>query len=180
MDGGNTLYACVQDGVGNIGSANIVITRDTTAPVASSMGLAPGAVVVNNSTGSIYCNEDGQYKFSVGSNSTSYAASVKDVKNEGVIQNAWLSLGNNTVTAYCRDAVGNESTTTLNLVKEALPPSMSSSGMTLTDNDVAWDGVDGRDLKVTWDNTIGNGYASFGSYQIYVLPAGTSFTGSSL
>lgn len=91
------------------------------------MGLNPGAVVLNNATGSVYCSEDGQFKFGVGGNFTSYTASVKDVKNEAVIQNAWLSLGDNTVTAYCRDAVGNESTTTLNLVKEALPPSMSSS-----------------------------------------------------
>ncbi len=144
------------------------------------MGLNPGAVVLNNTTGSIYCGEDGQYKINVGSNSTNYAASIKDIKNEAVIQNSWLSLGNNAVTAYCRDAVGNESSTTLNLVKEALPPAMSSSGMTLVDNDIGWDGVDGRDIKVTWDNAIGNGYTGFGSYQIYILPTGTSFTGVSI
>ena len=52
--------------------------------------------------------------------------------------------------------------------------------MTLIDNDIGWDGVDGRDLKVTWDPTTGSGYTSFGSYRIYILPSGTSFTGSSI
>ncbi|MDD4151216.1 MAG: hypothetical protein PHR68_01250, partial [Candidatus Gracilibacteria bacterium] len=177
-NGDNTIFVCLTNSTGDIGSSNVVITKDTTAPNIYSMGLSPGAVVLNNSTGSIYCSEDGQYRFGVGSNYTSYKTSVKDVKNEDVIQNSWLNLGSNTVNAYCKDSVGNESTINLNITKESLPPDMTSSGLTLTDDDVQWDGVDGRDLKVTWDNTVGSTYSSFESYRIYILPENTSFTGT--
>lgn len=91
-DGTNTLYACVKNDVGDIGSANSAITKDTTAPSVYSMGLSPGAVVLNDSTGSVYCGEDGQYRFGANGNLTSYQASVKDTKNEAIIPNAWLSL----------------------------------------------------------------------------------------
>ncbi|MDD5213779.1 MAG: lamin tail domain-containing protein [Candidatus Gracilibacteria bacterium] len=177
-DGDNTIFVCLTNINGDVGSSNVLITKDTSAPNIYSMGLSPGAVVLNNSTGSIYCSEDGQFRFGVGSNYTSYKTSVKDIKNDDTILNSWLTLGSNTVNAYCKDNVGNESTTSLSITKEALPPAMSSSGLTLIDNDIAWDGVDGRDLKVTWDASIGASYSSFESYRIYVLPENTAFTGT--
>ncbi len=172
----NNIFVCVTNINWDVWSANTTITKDTTPPIISNMWLLPWAVVENDSTASIFCSEDWYYKFEVWSNNTSYNPTTKDIKNEATIINSWLNIWNNAVTAYCKDSVWNESTTTINLIKESLPPAMTSSWLTLVDNDSDWDWVDWRDLKVTWDTSVWLSYPSFESYRIYILPENTSFT----
>lgn len=176
--GGNTIYACVKNNVGDIGSANTVITKDATAPTVSNVTVSPANVVSNDSATSFQCSENGTYKVVMNAFNTGYLTATGATTISVTLPNANISVGSNTVTIYCQDAAGNEANTTTNVSKVALPPNMTASGLTLTDNDTAWDGVDGRDLKVTWDSAIGSTYSGFESYRIYILPQNTAFTGT--
>lgn len=176
--GANTVYACVKNAVGDIGSANTTITKDTAAPTIANVTVSPANVVNNDSSTSFVCSENGTYKVVMNGFNTGYLTATGLTASTVTLPNANISVGSNTVTIYCRDSAGNEANTTTTVSKVALPPTMSASGLTLTDNDTTWDGVDGRDLRVTWDNTIGSTYNGFESYRIYLLPGNTAFAGT--
>lgn len=176
--GANTIYTCVKNTLGDIGNANTTITKDLTAPTITNVTVSPASVVTNDSLASFMCSENGTYKVVMNGFDTGYQTATGASANAVVIPNTDISIGPNTITLYCRDTAENEASTTTTVSKVALPPAMSSSGLTLMDNDISWDGVDGRDLKVTWDSTIGNTYNGFESYRIYILPENTTFTGT--
>lgn len=178
--GTNTLYACVKNPAGDIGNANVILTKDLTPPVISSVTVSPANVVTNDSSTSFQCSENGTQRVTMNAFDSGYQSATGSAINTVTLPNANIAVGANTVTVYCRDQAGNESTSTTSVSKVSPPPAMTFSGLTLTDNDVAWDGVDGRDLKVTWDSSVATSYAGFESYRIYVLPANTALTGSYL
>lgn len=170
----------MKNAVSDIGSANALLTKDLAPPVISNVVVSPGNVVTNDSSTSFQCNENGTYRVTMNAFDSGYQSAIASTTNTVALPNANIAVGANTVNIFCKDQAGNETTTTASVSKVAPPPAMTSSGLTLTDNDIAWDGVDGRDLKVTWDSTIGNTYSGFDSYRIYVLPANTALTGSYL
>ena len=56
---------------------------------------------------------------------------------------------------------------------------MAGQTISFADNDTDNNGLDGRDLTLTWNATNAIGFSEFQSYRIYILPNSTSFnTGS--
>lgn len=165
--------------MGDIGSANTAITKDVVAPIVSLVSVTPASVITTDSSVSFQCNESGTYRVTMNSLDSGYLATTANATNTMTLFNSNMSVGTNTITLYCQDAAGNIATNTTFSVSKTLPtPAMTTSGMTLVDNDVEWDGVDGRDLKVTWDSSIGSAFTGFDSYRIYILPTGSAFTGT--
>lgn len=177
----NTVYTCIQSSVGDIGSANTTITKDVVAPTVSLVSVTPASVITTDSSVSFQCNESGTYRVVMNTLDSGYLATTANATNTVTLFNSNMSVGTNAITLYCQDEAGNIATNTTFSVSKTLPtPAMTTSGITLVDNDVEWDGVDGRDLKVTWDSSIGSSFTGFDSYRIYILPTGTTFTGTYL
>ncbi|EKD30047.1 MAG: BNR repeat-containing glycosyl hydrolase [uncultured bacterium (gcode 4)] len=177
-DGANTVYTCIKNDVGDIGSANTVITKDTAAPTISSITVTPASVITNNSSLSFQCSENGQYKAVMNAFDTWYLTATANTPYTVTLPNANINVWANTITTYCKDAAWNESTATTSVSKVAPTPAMTSSGLTVTDNDIWWDWVDGRDIKITWDSAVATSYVGFESYRLYILPENTAFTGT--
>ncbi len=172
----NTIYACVKNATWDIWAANISITKDTLAPTISNISISPWTVTTSNANLSFACNEDWQYKVNYASFVGSYQTALTNQTNNVSISNSSLSLGANNITIYCKDTAWNETTWNANINKIQPTPAMSSSWMSISDNDIWWDWVDWRDLKVNWDTSIGSSFAWFESYRIYVLPENTAFS----
>jgi hypothetical protein len=72
---------------------------------------------------------------------------------------------------YCRDNAENAISATGSVTKTTPPPSMAGKVTGFSDGDADHNGLDGRDLLVSWDNTDSAAYGSFDSYRIYILPS---------
>lgn len=56
---------------------------------------------------------------------------------------------------------------------------MAGQTTAFADSDIDNDGLDGRDITLSWNNSNAVGYTDFQSYRIYILPNSTTFnTGS--
>lgn len=172
----NTIYVCVKNTAWDIGSANINITKDNTAPIISSTIVSPSSVTTADSSIWFTCNENWQYRFTINAFDSWYQSAISWVWNNWIILNSNINIWANTITLYCKDTAWNETTWTTVVTKVLPTPAMTSSWMTLTDNDIWWDWVDWRDLKVTWDSSVATSFAWFESYRIYVLPENTAFS----
>ncbi|MCK9272252.1 lamin tail domain-containing protein [Candidatus Gracilibacteria bacterium] len=178
--GSNSIYACFKNIYGEIGSTTQVITNDTTNPVISSLTVSPASVVTNDSNASFICSEAGFYKVNVGGTTvTNYTATTAGATNNSVIPNVNLVEGSNTITVFCKDNASNEVSSTSVVTKSTTPPSMSGAVISFADTDIDYDGLDGRDLNLTWDNTNAVSYGYFESYRLYLLPSSTDLNTSS-
>lgn len=181
-DGANLVYACVRNSGGNIGSANVAITKDTTAPTISNNILSPANVVTNDPTVSFKCSENGIYQVEVGGNGTfgngtlvGSGSATANSTNSQTIANALLALGANTIRYFCQDAASNVGSGSGTVTKTPPTPSMAGQTVSFSDGDTDHDGLDGRDLLFTWNNANAVGFSTFESYRIYLLPASTTF-----
>lgn len=181
-DGANSIFACAKNPDGVVGSLNVSVTKDTTAPTISAYSIAPGSVVTDNASATFKCSEDGTYRVEVGGggvlgagNSMGTAAATANTSNTATVTNASLSMGGNTIWAFCTDAAGNTASSSLTLNKVIPTPSMATETVTLADTDVDYDGLDGRDVYVTFGTGSSAGFSGFESYRVYLLPTATAF-----
>ncbi len=98
-------------------------------------------------------------------------SAVAGSRNTISIANVALSSGANTIYMYCRDEAENIASTSGTLNKIDPPPSMDAEILGFSDGDTDFDGLDGRDLSLSWDTTEGEGYSAFESYRLYLLPS---------
>jgi hypothetical protein len=59
---------------GTIGSASTTLTKDVVAPVLSSFTLSPSNIILNDSTASFVCSEDGYYQIEIGGTGTTLSS----------------------------------------------------------------------------------------------------------
>ncbi|HRI36224.1 MAG TPA: hypothetical protein PK765_04055 [bacterium] len=85
-----------------------------------------------------------------------------------------MSDGSNAVQLYCFDDAENVGSGSTSVTKTTPPPSMVGKVTGLSDGDSDYNGLDGRDLLVAWDNTDAAAYSAFESYRIYILPSSTT------
>jgi hypothetical protein len=99
-EGSNTIYFCVKNSGGNIGSINVAITKDSVAPSFIVFpSISPFNVITNDSGTSIRCNENGTYHLEIGGNGTLgngvFAGSgvlSADISTTASISNTLLSM----------------------------------------------------------------------------------------
>jgi hypothetical protein len=183
--GNNQLHVCGSDADGNSGQNFATITKDLTSPTVTIASITPSTV----STGGVAtltwsANESGSYEARVGGSdcsngnlATGNNASGSYTAGSGNILSAIpvADLGNegsNTIRVCVTDAVNNTGNSTTTVSRDTTPPD-SVSNVVLVDNDNANDGVDGRDISITWNPTSND--ASFSNYRIYLLPNGIAF-----
>lgn len=90
--GANTVYVCVQNTVGDIGSANATLTKDLDPPVLSNVVVSPANVVTNDSSTSFQCSEDGNYKVVMNAFDTGYSATSANATNTVTLPNANIAV----------------------------------------------------------------------------------------
>lgn len=177
--GNVSLQVCVKNSWGNIGSYNLNITKDIEAPLLTNLSVSPANVILNNSTTSFMCSEDGEYELRLwwtgnGDGTFIFSGSTLASKQNSVtLQNTSLSLWDNTIHVYCRDNASNTAVKATSVKKVPPTPNMSNI-LSFSDTDADYQWLDGRDISVTWDNSAAAWYADFESYRIYVLPENIS------
>ncbi|MBW7954500.1 hypothetical protein H3C61_01675 [Candidatus Gracilibacteria bacterium] len=180
-EGNNLIYACIKNSGGNIGSINFNLIKDTTPPTTSFLIISPANVLLNDSSVKFSCNENSIYEVRLGGtgnyDGTFIGSGVALANTEYTtsISNNLLSIGNNTIYGYCKDDATNTSFNTGSINK--VRPTVSMSNITsFLDNDIDNEGLDGRDLSVSWE-ALNDTFDTFESYRIYLLPSNISFTG---
>lgn len=90
------------------------------------------------------------------------------------ILNGYLQTGANPFYVYCKDAASNVSYKTGSITKTI--PILSMNGLVdgFGDFDMDNNGLDGRDISITWQKPAGD-ISNFYSYQLYVLPFNVDF-----
>lgn len=181
VSGANDVWACIKDADGVIGSSHAVLTLDATAPTVTAVA-SPANVDVENGSISLSCNENGSYRVttSTGAIVAGWTATNSGVTAHVPVASGLLSIGANVFTVACRDAALNSATATATITKDHDAPTMSGSVITLVDADVNGAGVDGRDVTITWDAATATGFSRFQSFELYLLPSGTPFSGVSI
>lgn len=178
----NTIYVCIQNSLVEIGSANTIITKDSTSPTISNIWTSPASVVTGDSSITFTCNEDWFYKVCHNTPTTcvntvtDWTATTANTENSSAVTNWILALWSNDFTVYCRDNAYNETSYTwATVTRVAAPPSMTWATITLADNDTSWDWVDGRDISVSWDTSNGEWFTWFESWRVYLLPTSSAY-----
>lgn len=90
--GSNTLYACVKNPVGDIGGANIVLTKDLTPPVISNVTVTPANVVTNDSSTSFQCSENGTYRVTMNAFDSGYQSATGSTTNTVTLPNTNIAV----------------------------------------------------------------------------------------
>lgn len=176
----NNIQVCVKNTWGNIGSYSVNITKDTTAPTLSNLTVWPANIIANDVNVSFVCSENGSYQVRLGGTGTwdgtliSSGSVLAWQPKWTTLTNSNFVLGNNPFYVYCRDEASNYVASVANVKKVPPTPNMSSVNM-LQDLDFDYQGIDGRDLSITWNNTAAVWYDDFESYRIYVIPSNISF-----
>jgi hypothetical protein len=182
--GSNSLYACGIDADGNLGQNFVIITKDLTAPTVTIASVNPGLISTGGtSTVTWNANESGTYQVRIGgsdcstgsiatgSNATgSYTSGSGNILSTVPVADLG-SEGANTVRVCVTDSVSNVGNTTSTISRDTTAPT-AVTGVTLADNDNSNDGVDGRDVTITW--TPASTDSSFNHYKLYLLPSGTT------
>ena len=165
----------------------MAITKDSVAPsFVISPSISPVNVINNDSGTSIRCSENGTYHLEIGGNGTIgngvFAGSgvlSANITTNATISNTLLAMGANTVNVFCLDGATNSVSFSGSINKVPPTPSMSGQTITFSDGDADNDGLDGRDLTFSWNNTTALGFSNFQSYRIYILPTSTAFSSGS-
>lgn len=165
----------------------MTLTKDTVAPTFVTNPVFTNANVIANDPGfSIRCDENGIYQIEVGGNGTfgngTFGSSGSIVANTTInpsISNSLLAFGANVIQIFCQDAATNTVTHSGSVNKIAPTPTMAGQTTAFVDSDTDNDGLDGRDMTLSWNNSNAVGFTDFQSYRIYILPNSTAFnTGS--
>lgn len=90
--GANTIYACVKNAVGDIGSANTIITKDTTAPTITNVIVNPASVVANDAVTSFQCSENGTYKVVMNAFNSGYITTAGVTSESVVLPNTYIAV----------------------------------------------------------------------------------------
>lgn len=95
------------------------------------------------------------------------------------LANTYFATGSNVFYGYCISQAGNYASASGTIIKTPPTPSMSGQVLSFADGN-NYDGIDGRDLSVTWSTGSGIAFGSyFQSYAVYILPSGTVFNSGS-
>ena len=186
QEGISPITICERSAFDKIGSASVEITKDTLAPTLSNLAIAPASVILSDSKISYQCSEEGTYTLELGGNglpgSGTFVGSGALSANTSfsqVVTNSSLANGTNIVSAYCIDRAANVSYLTGSINKTPPTPSMAGAITSFADADTDYDGLDGRDVSITWGSGALSGFDYFESYRVYLLPAAATFsTGS--
>lgn len=103
----------------------------------------------------------------------SYTSVLADTATSPSLANALFNIGSNTIRVSCRDEAENVSTNSGTVTKIPPTPSMSGEVTAFADNDIDNNGLDGRDIEITWNSAIGTGFSAFALWKIYLLPSST-------
>lgn len=180
----NTVYVCVRNNNSEIGSANDSITKDTTFPVTSFVWMSPANVTTWNPSTNFSCSENWYYKVCINSWDTcstlvqDWTSTTAGATNSVQINNALLSIWSNTIWWFCKDEAWNEDVWTWTVTKQQPTPSMNWDVTWFSDNDTDYNGLDWRDITITWDNSDWLAFSWFDSWRIYVLPYWTTLSTS--
>ena len=180
-DGTNTIFVCERNSAGKIGNASVVLSKDVVAPTISHLAITPASVILNDSKVSYRCDEDGTYQVELGGSSLGGGTLIGSgnvaagVAVNQTVANGVLANGVNPIAMYCIDKAANLSSMSGSISKAPPTPSMAGMTVTLADNDIDYDGLDGRDFSVTWATNPANGFNYFESYRVFILPSTASF-----
>ncbi|MDD3067125.1 MAG: hypothetical protein PHO48_04840, partial [Candidatus Gracilibacteria bacterium] len=183
--GSNSLYVCGIDADGLLGQNVTTITKDTDSPVVTVVKATPSTITTGETATITWnANESGSYQVMVGgsdcsngilatgSNATgSYTAGSGNILSTIPAANL-TSEGSNTIRVCVTDSSSNLGNTTTTISRDTTAPDAVSS-VTLADNDTTNDGIDGRDITITWSPASSD--ASFNNYKLYLLPNGVTF-----
>ena len=157
--GANTVNLCMRNTGLVAGSIGTTITKNTTAPVLSGLTYGPTNVTTSDASVTFSCNAISESRLELGGSTYgagTFVASGSTVAGGSStlpISNTLLSNGSNVFKAYCRDGFGNTSSgSTVTINKTPPTPAMTGTAL-LADNDIDIDGLDGRDVSITWDTS---------------------------
>lgn len=179
----NSLYICLKNNSDNIGSVNFNIIKDTIPPVPSNPQISPGSIELWDASLKFSCNENGWYRVEVwgdgipgnGVPLTDWLSANAGTQYTTVLPNSSFSLGSHILYAYCKDEATNLAFKTWSIIKSPPTPSMEGTQIVLIDHDFDFEGLDGRDISVSWTPTSEILQSTnFESYRIYVLPSNIS------
>lgn len=177
----NTIYICVEWDWWAKWAASTIITKDTVSPSVYNMSISKSSVVTENSSISFKCSEWWSYRVCKNDPATcsttfqDWTSTSSWTTNSVTLLNWDFSVWANTIYAYCKDDAWNDVYSTWLVTKIEDTPSMSWATMNLQDLDTDYNGIDGRDVYVTWDNSTWLSFANFESWRIYILPSNVSF-----
>ncbi len=178
----NNIFACVDNGLWDIGSYNFNITKDTTNPIINLLSYTANITTQNVSL-DYTCNEDWEYKIEVSNGSwttvvVDYTNTIADTEVNTSIPHTNLELWTNTITVYCRDNANNEVSTSGSVNKVPPTPTMAWEVTWFIDNDIDNNWLNWIDIKIDWNSSIGSSFAYFESWRIYLLPSSTTLNTS--
>ncbi len=179
-EGTNSISICVKNSWGNIWGTNTILTKDITSPTLSNFVISPASVVLNDPNIQFICSEEGEFDVYLGGTGIwdgTFVSSWTLVANQQTsifLTNQLLSLWINQWYVRCIDNASNSVSQSFNVNKVPPTPDMSWI-ITLIDADFDYEGIDGRDFSLQWDNSVAVWYENFESYRMYILPSLTPF-----
>lgn len=171
----NTIFVCVKNWDWNIWSFNFNITKDTSNPIAS-ISSYDWNVLLDDADITFQCNENWQYKIDRITPSllevVSYTNINKDTNTTATILNWDTQLWSNTFRITCKDNAWNTWVSSdITITKQEPTPSMDGQITLFEDPDSDLDGIDWRDIHLTWNTAIWTWFSWFQSWRIYLLPS---------
>lgn len=175
----NSIFVCVDNWLWNTWSYNFNITKDTQNPTIELLSYTAN-ITTKDVEISYKCNENGYYKVET-QNSwgttliRDYTSILANIETEENLAHSNFELWVNTLYVYCKDEAENEVFQTGSITKHQPTPSMLWEVTSFIDNDIDNNGLDGRDIRIDWNTTVGENFTWFESWRIYLLPSSTSF-----
>lgn len=180
VEGGNTVYVCLEK-EGYIGTLSRTITKDTLAWEISNPGYIAN-VWLNDTEATFSCWENGYFAWELlggstlwtGTGTLSWTQTSANTVNTYPILNTYLQSGQNIFHVFCKDEASNISYKTGSINKVIPVASMQAKVGAFWDFDMDYNGLDGRDITVSWTKPTDD-MSSFSSYYIYLLPSNIDF-----
>lgn len=183
-EGSNTLYICLEK-EGYIGTLSRTITKDSSSPEISPPSYVAN-VWLNDTQATFSCSENGYFAWELlgwptlwsGTGILHWTQTTANTVNTFPIGNSFLQSGQNIFHVFCKDDASNISYKTWSINKVIPVASMQGNVGVFWDFDVDYNGLDGRDVSVSWIKPIED-MSSFSSYYVYLLPSNIDFNISS-
>jgi CSLREA domain-containing protein len=137
-EGTNTLRICVTDTAGNTGSNTTLLTKDTVAPSVTADGVDPAPVNANASSTTVswHATEPGSFTIETGGTACGDGTTVASGTYPSVGSDTTTTVaaddlveGSNTLRLCVTDAAGNTGSTTTEVVKDTVAPTVTRSSM---------------------------------------------------
>lgn len=174
----NSIFACLKNDESLTWSYNDNIVKDETVPEILTISVGPANVVLENSIAHFTCSEDWTFRvekwwsWTIESWILIWTGEVVSwVLNNFIILNSDIDIYANDFNLFCLDKAENYISNKVTINKTTPPPSFEWKVTSFLDNDIDYDGLDWRDISITWNNQPGVDYEFFEAYMVYVLPS---------